>query len=174
MRRYFKMQRFFRSYILALFLVGTASGQGAAFPQPVGNGSSSPGLQLNVVFHGLFAYIIGPNGVEVLAPQVDDHVYKAGTWGKEFPLKASVVYELQGVHGEVQPPSVDEQNNLVLKNISNIDRSPARLFCSFMLPLPTKIVGLRTVRSGAGRPIFVGSAAAQLKTKSVRSEEHTS
>src|SRR5436305_14965226 len=55
--------------------------------------------QLNIIFHGLFSYIIWSDHLEVLAPQVDEHVYKAGTWGQEMRLKESVMYRLTGVHG---------------------------------------------------------------------------
>jgi hypothetical protein len=115
-------------------------------------------VQLNIVFHGLFSYVIWSDHVEVLAPQVDEHVYKAGTWGKELRLKESATYQLSGVHAETVPPKVDFRNNLVLENVSNIDRGPDKLFFSFNLPLPKEILGLRLAHPDAKRPAFSGTA----------------
>lgn len=118
----------------------------------------SKDVQLNVVFHGLFSYIIWPDHVEVLVPMVDDHVYKAGTWGREFRLREGVVYHLDGVHAEARIPEIDMRNNLVLTKVSKIDRSPERIFCSFILPLPRQIIGLRLASSPPNHPTFQGKA----------------
>lgn len=161
------MKLFFRNNALMWLVAGILILQGAAVAQSANENNTPHNLQLNVVFHGLFAYIINHDHIEVLAPQVDEHAYKAGTWGKEFRLKETAVYQLQGIHAEKNAPPLDVRNNLVLKNITTIDRSPAKLFCSFILPLPKQIVGLRMVQSAPQRPIFLGSAAAQLKTTAV-------
>lgn len=118
------------------------------------NDSGAQKLQLNVVVHGLVSYIIWPDHIEVLVPQVDEHVYKAGSWGKELRLKESSVYRLTGVYGASTPPQIDVRNNLVLRKISNIDRSQAKLFCSFNLPLPLEFKALRQAR--ANGPIVTG------------------
>lgn len=132
---------------------------------PAGN---DPGqLQLNVVFHGLFSYIIWPDHIEVLTPQVDQHVYKAGSWGKEFRLKESSTYQLLGVHKEPSAPVIDLRNNMVLQKIVNIDRSQSRLFCSFTLPFPKKVEGLRRAMAVRQQPFFSGAAAAQMAPNSL-------
>ena len=118
------------------------------------NDSGAHKLQLNVVFHGLVSYIVWPDHIEVLVPQVDEHVYKAGSWGKELRLKESFVYRLTGVYGASTPPQIDVRNNLVLRKISNIDRSQTKLFCSFNLPLPLEFKALRQAR--ANGPIITG------------------
>ena len=122
------------------------------------NDSGAKELQLNVVFHGLVSYVIWPDHIEVLIPQVDEHVYKAGSWGKELRLKESSVYRLTGVYGATVSPKIDTSNNLVLLKISNIDHSPSKLFCSFILPLPLEFRALRRAR--ANGPIVAGRSLA--------------
>ena len=136
--------------VLLILLLGSAMYSSPAQT----NDSGVQKLQLNVVFHGLVSYIVWPDHIEVLVPQVDEHVYKAGSWGKELRLKESSVYRLTGVYGASTPPQVDVRNNLVLRKISNIDRSQAKLFCSFNLPLPLEFKPLRQAR--ANGPIIAG------------------
>jgi hypothetical protein len=120
--------------------------------------SKTKDVQLNVVFHGLFSYIVWPDHVEVLAPMVDEHIYKAGAWGKEFRLRENAVYHLEGVQVETRMPDIDVRNNIVLTNVSNIDRSPEKLFCSFILPLPQQMIGLRRAYAPPNQPAFHGAA----------------
>lgn len=150
------MKFWFRGSLLLFFLTNvlqlTVSAQGA-LPH-----ATAKEAQLNVVFHGLFSYIIWPDHVEVLAPQVDEHVYKAGSWGKEFRLREGVVYRLEGVHAEARIPDIDVRNNLVLTKISNIDHSSAKLYCSLILPMPQQMIGLRRAYPPPKQPAFQGKA----------------
>jgi hypothetical protein len=123
--------------------------------------------QLNLVFHGLFGYVIWPDRIEVLAPDVNDHVYKAGTWGKELRLKQGTTYRLGGVVASATSPAIDRKNNLVFRTISEIDRSPSKIFCSFSLPLPASMSGLRHAPNTKARPFFSGPASANLAIDSL-------
>jgi hypothetical protein len=148
-------------FSVTLFLLAQGRQSSAATSNDLGQ------LQLNVVFHGLFSYIIWPDHIEVLTPQVDQHVYKAGNWGKEFRLKESLTYQLSGVRREPAAPSVDLRNNIILRKITNIDRSPSRLFCSFTLPFPKSMTGLRRAMAVRQQPFFSGAAAANIAPDSL-------
>lgn len=146
------MKRPLLKHINLILFLGLIPISSSAATKPAGNAAPVP-IQLNIVFHGMFSYVFWPDHLEVLAPQVDEHFYKAGTWGKEVRLKESTVYQLSGIKGVKVRPKIDG-HNLLLQHVENIDRSPEKLFCSFVLPLPKEIHGIRIAR--ANGPIAAG------------------
>jgi hypothetical protein len=118
--------------------------------------------RLNVVFHGMFAYVIWPDHVEVMAPQEEDHVYKAGAWGRERRLKEGGAYTLEGVRPGTEKLAINPRENLVLSQLRTIDRSVDALFFSLRMPLPHCMTGLRRVRLDPQKQLFRGEAARDL------------
>jgi len=115
--------------------------------------------KLNVVFHGMFAFIFWNDHIEVLAPEEDDHMYRAGSWGRERRLREGGVYALDGVTPSKTPIRLDPTKNLVLSRLTNINRDPRILFCSFTFPLPESMTGLRHVKLEPARSLFGGAAS---------------
>lgn len=115
---------------------------------------------LNVIFHGLFAYVISDTGIEILVPQLTEHTYKAGTWGQEMRLSEGRTYQLQGVTDyRVMPAGTpDPSLNAVVYDFPDIYRSGPNFYCSLQLPFPK---ALRSVRRSppiadllAGQKVF--------------------
>jgi hypothetical protein len=90
--------------------------------------------------------VVWDHSVELLVPQMDDHIFMAGEWRQERRLKQSVTYMLEGVEsadkmpGNLQMPA--------LRNYPIVDRSPGNLFCSIHLPFPAEIRGCRLFTIG--------------------------
>jgi hypothetical protein len=101
--------------------------------------------KLNVVFHGMFAFLFRRDRVEVLTPPEDDHVYKAGSWGRERRLREGAVYTLSGVKPGTRP-KLDPRTNLIVSGVNGIECTQDTVFCSFHLPLPLQVTGLRRLK----------------------------
>lgn len=99
---------------------------------------------LNVIFHGMFAFVLKADHIEAIAPQIDDHVYKAGAWGRELRLKEGMAYELHGVTPAAARPVLDPTMHVIVKT-SNIVQNSATMFFTLNLPWPQKITGLRNL-----------------------------
>jgi hypothetical protein len=122
--------------------------------------------RLNVLFHGLFAFVFWDHCVEVLAPIVDDHVYKAGTWMFERRLREGCNYRLLGATdcGAMPPSTPCPTKNPTLTHFESIDRSSGKLFCSFILPFPDCHYPMRGVDADQGKPFFCGTDSTGLST----------
>lgn len=123
----------------------------------LGAGGLPPGpptKYLNVLFHGLFAIVVWSDHIEVLAPDVSDHVYKAGTWLHEAPLVASQTYTLTGAAPNPRP-TLDPQNHPTFHNWRNIDNSI--VWCKLTLPFPDSISALRPVVKEDSEDFFTGT-----------------
>lgn len=122
--------------------------------------------QLNVVFHGMFAFVVFPDHIEAIAPDISDHVYKAGAWAHEMRLGQGVSYSLSGVSTDAPPVALDPASQVVLSGVSKINTSSSTVFCVLNLPMPDKIVGLRRAKPAPGRPVFAGKAAGTIRATS--------
>jgi hypothetical protein len=123
--------------------------------------------KLNVIFHGMFAFVLWRDAVEVLAPEEEDHVYKAGSWGRERRLDNGQEYTLEGVRPGPAAPDLDPTENLIVSGLTHIVRDPNVLFCSFNLPLPQSINGLRRVTLQPDRPLFGGTVAREVSPRRI-------
>jgi hypothetical protein len=151
---------------LSLFAAAQISDHpGVAAPAPSQPTALAPNL--NVIFHGLFAFVVWSDHIEVLAPQVDDHAYKAGSWGNEVRLKEGKIYELTGVRPASAVPAIDPTTNVVLDKVDNIKREQSNLFCSIKFPLPAAIKSLRRLSAADSSKMFGGNAAAHLQCRQV-------
>jgi hypothetical protein len=149
--------------------------------QPIEGGSQLAPPQLNVIFQGLFAFVVAEDSIEVLVPEMSDHVYKAGTpnlsssepCGPLLDLSRGTPYELQGVTGRSKGPLFDPTVNAVisgaqagetLAKVEATNPDPKLLFCSIRLPLPDEIHSLRRVpASKCPKGFFQGKDSALIK-----------
>jgi hypothetical protein len=118
-------------------------------------------MRLNLVFHGGFAFVIWPKHIEVLAPNVDEHVYKAGPWKREKRLVEGLTYRLQGVAADFAP--TDPKQSVVVSGFRSIDRGRDKIFCSMILPR-TPIRGLRFTSEGN---FFEGKSAHLVRARRI-------
>lgn len=116
---------------------------------------------LNVIFHGLWAYVFGGTGIRALTPSIDEHVFKAGSYGTELRLKENKTYVLEGVHAAAQAPDIDQTSNVVLTGITRVD--PSHMFCAIDLPFPDQMIPFRFLNN----PVFSGQTANQLQATRV-------
>lgn len=107
-------------------------------PSPV---QSRPG-QLNVLFHGLFAFVTWENYIEVLVPDVPNHVFLAGAWKKERELESDRTYRLLGMKSRpLAMMNFNPENNAVVHNAGQIDHRLEK--CRLLLPVPDRVWALR-------------------------------
>jgi hypothetical protein len=102
--------------------------------------------------------------VEVLIPQMDDHVFKGGTWRMERRLRQGVSYQLRGVKTGNKPPEGLFGVNATVHSFPIVDRSPSRVFCSIYLPFPKRVVSGR-LAEGTENLKFNGLHGAQVTTR---------
>ena len=113
---------------------------------------------LNVIFHGLFAFVLWKkqNYIQVLAPIVGDHVYKAGGRGTHLqPLAAGQTYTLTGVKDGGMNPGFDPDMNSVFNNHAQIDARA--VYCSFLINIPNGIYALRCLPKMPGEEFYTSS-----------------
>ena len=110
---------------------------------------------LNVIFHGLFLFIVRDEYVEVLAPRAKEHVYGGGNWYQEYRLREDI-YTLtmkrwEGAHPKRLFESCSGTNNNVILVPSNrlqgIDPDDDA-YCTLQLPFPDDFSPLGTFKSG--------------------------
>lgn len=107
-----------------------------------GGAAKSRPARLNVLFHGLFAFVTWDNYIEVLVPDVPDHVFLAGAWKEEQELRADHTYRLLGVESRpLAMMTFDPENNAVVYNAGQIDHRIER--CRLLLPVPDRVWPLR-------------------------------
>jgi hypothetical protein len=131
-------------------------------------------INLNVLLHGLFGIVVWDSSIEVLAPVVPMHQYRAGTRvptrsGKQDcarlgPLIPGTTYQLMGVRAGTRR-QFEETKNAVLPGLYAINRDSDKLHCSLLLPHPDGIFSLRRAQETPdGNGFFSGSDAIQIKT----------
>jgi hypothetical protein len=136
-----------------------------ASPAPWEQSGTAGPAKLNLIFHGLFAFIIwrNPKYIQAIAPIVDDHSYMAG--GKALAslmqLAKGQTYELKGVNDGQMSPGFDETRNSVFQKINDIDMRQS--YCQINLPFPDAVTGLRAVPKQGGCEFY--KAAPKLKHK---------
>jgi hypothetical protein len=123
---------------------------------------------LNVVFHGLFAFVVWNNlkYIQAIAPVVSNHSYFAG--GRDLtslqPLAEGQTYELSGVNSGVFSNGFDASLNSVFVGVHDTDFTKA--YCQILLPFPDAVSQLRVVPT---KPAFGDFylAAPRLKQKPI-------
>jgi hypothetical protein len=117
---------------------------------------------LNVVLHGLMGIVVGDKYIELLIPQIEDHVFIAGDWREERRLKQGKTYILSGVDGRGEAQKELAKGALTLRGFKQIDDGPAKLFCRIRLPFPDAVQHFRKLTAGETLK-FKGVAAAKLE-----------
>jgi hypothetical protein len=106
--------------------------------------SHSGSLKLNVLFHGAFAFdqTTRPGRIRALIPQMDHHVYRAGSWLAETELRGGNcqprIYELEGVKPGHQ--KLNTHVNLTVK--LDPDGRRETPFAIVDLPLPAEVTSM--------------------------------
>ena len=115
-----------------------------------------------LVFHGTFLFVRRKDGIEVLLPVVKGHEYLAGTYFKEKPLDEKGVYGLTGVTAAPGFPVFEVKDNLHFGG-QLISGYQAKLYCSWSLPHPKEIRGVRQLK--VDPDYFTGSDAGEMKNQ---------
>ncbi len=119
------------------------------------------GGHLNVIFHGVFAFVLTEECIEVLVPVFDKQQVCAESGKIKTGLKPNHTYYLSGVCRDKPVKRFSSAETLVLENFRVINRGSNSLFGSIFLPFPSHVYTLRDV------PIkdvdfFRGSAARKI------------
>jgi hypothetical protein len=122
-------------------------------------------IDLTVVVHGLFAFVIHQGFLDLVTPVLVEHVVAAGTWGTEMLLDKGERYVLSGPQNT--PPSKVKIEDIHIQlsakdsEITAVDPNHER-FCCLRMPVPAEINVLRYIYlTGAHPPIFAGRAVNQ-------------
>lgn len=109
--------------------------------------------QLNVLFHGLFAFVTWDKYIEVLVPDVPDHVYLAGAWKEERVLETDRTYRLSGVKSRpLSMMTFNPENNAVVHNAGQVDHRLEK--CRLLLPVPDRVWALRCMLKNGPEEFF--------------------
>ena len=119
---------------------------------------------VNVIFHGVFGFVLGEHFIEVHTPAVCDHIYKAGgaTDGSLHCLKRSLTYCLRGVCGDRMARFKPDNKVYPLLPIPAGDSLDhfQKAYCVFHIPYPRKLTDYQTqifpVDSFKAGAIFAG------------------
>lgn len=103
-------------------------------------------LTLNVVLHGLFVLHFRDAEIELLTPDVHDHIYRAGNWdmNEVCPLYKEEEYSLCGVTANPNPPTLPTDCNLDFsQERDKFKLRPERSVFKVWLPFPDQLKLLR-------------------------------
>lgn len=103
-------------------------------------------LTLNVVLHGLFVLHFRDKDLELLTPDVHDHIYRAGNWdiNEVCPLYKGQEYSLCGVIANPDPPALPRNCNVFFSQRDyNFKLRPERSVFKVWLPFPDDFKLLR-------------------------------
>ena len=113
-------------------------------------------VDLNLWFHGLFAFVIKRDYIAVITPKVEDHRYLAGLWKQEQKLQEGEWYRLSGVSDPSHPnpfPELSPEKMPFISGVKSINMADS--YFLLRLPFPKQILPLRYVKadfSGAQTP----------------------
>lgn len=105
------------------------------------------GGTLNVVFHGMWVFVPRPYGVEVIAPKVLGHAYRAGSWCAEQDLSCGEYYYLDGVRPNESNVTVSRDSNVILPG-PLVKNYQSGVFCTWVLPRPRTFHSIRRMPIG--------------------------
>ena len=129
-------------------------------------------MNVNLVFHGVFAFVLNPKGIAVLAPYFAPHEYLFGSWGDLEPLpKGRMEIEgLNGSNGRLPNPDFSSDQSPTVH--CHRQHCPDNLFCILHLQqYPTAVHYFRPYQKpkdfGTGAPIprfpYIGVHGSALK-----------
>lgn len=115
----------------------------------------------NVIFHGPFIFAIYPNRVEVLAAEIEEHIFGAGTYQKERPC-APGTYSVIGIKSaQSSLGKVDPDRHLVLDAGKTEFQIAPKSYYRFVLPPPSFLIplGLLSPKYSKDKVVFIGKNA---------------
>jgi hypothetical protein len=88
---------------------------------------------INLVFHGVFAFVLTKDGIEVLCPSFAPHEYRFGCWGHLRPLGKGHcrLTGLDGVNGVTPVPDFNRNYSPTVGGFDQVN--PENLFCAMKL-----------------------------------------
>jgi hypothetical protein len=111
----------------------------------------NPGLSmavLNVIFHGMFAFVPDKTGITAVVPDLGaEHLYFAGAWMRENPLVRGRKHQLHVTGAKAMPPICHEEHAVI--HSERVRPNLGRSYCTVRLPFPHKIVGMRHAPVGS-------------------------
>lgn len=128
--------------------------------------------ELNVVFHGQFAFVFTRECVEVIVPvtpaagTAGHNLCMAGSRGGPIGLTENYSYCLTGVTPGKSAPRFLKDDTPVLEDFRVINRARNALFCSLYLPQPAKMTAQRCMPGGSDH-FFLGSGARNIVCKRI-------
>ncbi|MBZ5490800.1 MAG: hypothetical protein LAO76_07700 [Acidobacteriia bacterium] len=138
-------RRRFIGQLAAALTYCSARGKDDGCGKPIGPATCNPPYPLkkvNVVFHGLFAFIIGPQNIKVITPDNPEHYYCCCSQGNYYEMKDE--YTLDGIvtnNPPIDPGTIDKTKNTVLSagdnrfTLDQVDQGK-KSYCSITLPFP--------------------------------------
>ncbi|HZU30690.1 MAG TPA: hypothetical protein VFB79_06215 [Candidatus Angelobacter sp.] len=99
---------------------------------------------LNVIFHGPFLFVVHPDKVEVLAPDIEKHEFGIGTWQQEMPCYPDIYtlnFPIPLQNGPLQIPNAPTYVSLDSKKFPDMNILETAAY-QFVLPLPSSMMGL--------------------------------
>src|SRR6185295_1845712 len=127
-------------------------------PDSYHSGAPNGKRQLNVVFHGLWAWEVQPDRILAHTPIEPEHEIAVGDFSEQTPIPAGTHCVLIGVDAGHANAFVPQQN-VVVSNRPFTDVS--KRHCVIELPLPQDIRSLRRVHVSTKQP-FSGRDGARL------------
>jgi hypothetical protein len=103
--------------------------------------------KINVMLHGLFVLNITDGHVQLLTPQVDEHIYKVGFWNyRNIKDLCKNDYVLEGVTGHGSKAALSEENVVLSTEKLKFDIDRSCRYFEIIMPLPEKISFLRSMK----------------------------
>ena len=153
------------------FFVGLGASAFTSAAQPMWSSTlPAPSLtRINLIFHGLFTFVLTDNGISVLTPNNDEHKYCYLGRGGYVPMWGQ--YSLKGVNStNPTKPNPDLTFNAVVtaKNcgfdVSDVDKDKKSV-CTLGLPLPNKKSDMAPLRFAPADLFYVYGKYAPVTAK---------
>jgi hypothetical protein len=138
-----------RSILSSIVKTATLAAAGPLLSTTVGCDSDSiedRRLTLNLVLHGLFVLHFKDTHIELLTPEVHDHIYRAGNWdfNQTYGLNKGDEYALRGVKHMPSAPIITSSCNVEYSEEKfKFTVHPEKSYLKVWLPFPEELKLLR-------------------------------
>ena len=120
------------------------------------------GGHINLIFHGVFAFVFTDECIEVLVPVFQGQTLLIGSQNCAGTKGQS--YYLSGVCRDKPLKRFQWKDTPIIDNTRVINRGGNALLCSFYLPFPTQLYTLRKLNI-KDRDVFQGSSASKIRAE---------
>ncbi len=141
-----------RSFLKATVGLPIFTGISSLTAAVVGCSNVVPGaITLNVVLHGLYLLNCAGDHIDLLTPEVGDHIYMAGNWDRDQvrSIAPRGTYELKGTDRITQYPPLDLPCSVILsRSMYKFYVHPEKSLFTVRLPIPSEVRLLRCIDMG--------------------------